>query len=54
MNALSTITLTKRFGGVAAVDALTIDIVPSVITGIVGPNGSGKTTHLINRNLAGR
>lgn len=47
MNILETKNLTKNFGGVRAVDDLSISIKKGTITGIVGPNGSGKTT-LIN------
>lgn len=36
--------LTKVFGGVRAVDDLTISIAGGVATGLIGPNGSGKTT----------
>ena len=38
--------LTKRFGGVLAVDNLTFSLHPGRITGFLGPNGSGKTTTL--------
>ncbi len=44
MTILSTKHLTKSFGGINAVDHLSIDFKPGIITGIVGPNGSGKTT----------
>jgi branched-chain amino acid transport system ATP-binding protein len=36
--------LTKRYHGLAAVDAMTVDFAGDTITGIVGPNGAGKTT----------
>ena len=34
----------KRFGGVVAVDECTFDVAAGTITGLIGPNGSGKTT----------
>jgi branched-chain amino acid transport system ATP-binding protein len=36
--------LTKRFGGVAALDDLNLDVRNGEILGLIGPNGSGKTT----------
>src|SRR3954464_14177142 len=33
-----------RFGGVVAVDALPFEVPAGAVTGLVGPNGSGKTT----------
>jgi neutral amino acid transport system ATP-binding protein len=36
--------LTKRFGGVVAVDACSFAVPAGTITALVGPNGSGKTT----------
>ncbi|MEW9531881.1 ATP-binding cassette domain-containing protein [Microbispora sp. NPDC049125] len=36
--------LTKRYGDVTAVDGLSFDVRPGVVTGFLGPNGAGKTT----------
>ncbi|MBF9071385.1 ABC transporter ATP-binding protein [Streptacidiphilus fuscans] len=36
--------LTRRYGGRAAVDALTFQVRPGVVTGFLGPNGAGKST----------
>jgi branched-chain amino acid transport system ATP-binding protein len=38
--------VTLRFGGVAALDGVTMEIAPGEIRGVIGPNGSGKTTLL--------
>jgi branched-chain amino acid transport system ATP-binding protein len=38
--------LSKHFGGVAAVDNVSFDLMPGEILGLIGPNGSGKTTVL--------
>jgi ABC-type branched-subunit amino acid transport system ATPase component/branched-subunit amino acid ABC-type transport system permease component len=36
--------LTVRYGGLTAVDGLTLHAPPGRVTGLIGPNGSGKTT----------
>jgi branched-chain amino acid transport system ATP-binding protein len=41
---LETRGLTKRFGGLVAVDGLSISVPRGQIRGLIGPNGSGKTT----------
>ncbi len=41
---LSVSDVTKAFGGLVAVDALSFDLVEHEVLGLIGPNGSGKTT----------
>lgn len=41
---LSTDNLTKRFGGVTAVDGATVRFHDGRVNAVIGPNGSGKTT----------
>lgn len=36
--------LTKRFGGITAVDDCAFEVADGTITALIGPNGSGKTT----------
>ncbi|MEJ5298104.1 MAG: ABC transporter ATP-binding protein [Armatimonadota bacterium] len=44
MNALETRGLTKRFGGLVAVDSLDLVLPEGGLVGLIGPNGAGKTT----------
>jgi branched-chain amino acid transport system ATP-binding protein len=41
---LQTRALSVRFGGLVAVDAVSIDLRAGELVGIIGPNGAGKTT----------
>ena len=43
---LETEGVTKRFGGVTAVDSVSLSVAKKSIHGLIGPNGSGKTTLL--------
>jgi ABC-2 type transport system ATP-binding protein len=42
--ALSTIGLTKRYGGLTALDTLHLELQPGDVYGFIGPNGAGKST----------
>jgi branched-chain amino acid transport system ATP-binding protein len=44
MNALEVQELSIRFGGLTAVSDLSFTLAPGEIVGLIGPNGSGKTT----------
>ncbi|MER6509657.1 ATP-binding cassette domain-containing protein [Nonomuraea sp. NPDC001636] len=50
--------LTKRYGAVTAVNALTFTVRPGCVTGFLGPNGAGKSTTMrmilgLNRPTSG-
>jgi ABC-2 type transport system ATP-binding protein len=47
MPAIAIRNLTKRFGTLAAVDNLSLDIGEGEVFGLLGPNGAGKTTTLL-------
>src|ERR1700730_11412751 len=44
--AIRTENLTKRFGNLAAIDSLDLQVPDGAIYALVGPNGAGKTTTL--------
>lgn len=44
MNILETYNLTKQFGGLVAVNQVSIQVPEGSIVSIIGPNGAGKTT----------
>jgi branched-chain amino acid transport system ATP-binding protein len=37
-------TVSKRFGGLVAVDKVAFDVAEGELVSIIGPNGAGKTT----------
>ena len=44
MALLSVRNVTRRFGGIVAIDDVSLDVDPGRIVGLIGPNGAGKTT----------
>lgn len=44
MTLLSLRGITKRFGGLIAVQDLDVEVYPGEVVGMIGPNGAGKTT----------
>jgi ABC-type branched-subunit amino acid transport system ATPase component len=51
---LATAGLTRRFGGLVAIDQADISIATGTVHGLIGPNGAGKTTllNLVSGHLA--
>ena len=43
-NVLSVENVTMQFGGVVAVDNLSLEVNEGEIVALIGPNGAGKTT----------
>ncbi|HET6154125.1 MAG TPA: ABC transporter ATP-binding protein [Marmoricola sp.] len=45
-SAIETRSVTQRFGGLVAVDDVTLSVAQGTVHGVIGPNGAGKTTLL--------
>jgi branched-chain amino acid transport system ATP-binding protein len=59
MSILETVELSKHFGGLAAVNQVSIRVEAGEVVGLIGPNGAGKTTFInavagLNPPTAGR
>src|SRR5688500_15992636 len=52
MSAVEVVDATKRYGGLRALDGVTLSVAPGEVLGLLGRNGAGKSTLL--RLLTGR
>jgi ABC-2 type transport system ATP-binding protein len=43
---IAAVGLSKQYGAITAVDAISFEVVPGRVTGFLGPNGAGKSTTL--------
>src|SRR5438445_9899256 len=44
MTTLQAVALTRRYGGLTAVDGVDLQVSSGEVVGLIGPNGAGKTT----------
>jgi branched-chain amino acid transport system ATP-binding protein len=44
MSVLELSTVSKRFGGLQALDQISLSVAPGEVLGLIGPNGAGKST----------
>jgi ABC-type uncharacterized transport system ATPase subunit len=51
MNIIEIDHLTKRFGGINAVEDISFFVKQGEIFGVIGPNGAGKTTSLTDNRI---